>query len=273
MSSSLNSIKLNIIGKPNSGKSTLFNSLLGEDISPVGDEYGLTKKIYRDSFKYKSHEFIIVDTPGMRRRRKIIDKNEIKRNTEVVRLVKDVDIIILLIDSQESITRQDFKLADIAIRKNKILFFVFNKIDIIEDKRSFKKKINKYLELNYSKFKYINIEYISAKKNIKITNLLSNIINKKKALTTLIQKQKLNNFIDLLQKKGVYPKINKIEIKPKYIVQLENEIPKFKIFLNTKKKAPQIFQKFFDNSFRNYFQLEGIPIIYNFISSKNPFSS
>ena len=74
-------IKLNIIGKPNSGKSTLFNSLLGEDISPVGDEYGLIKKDLQRPFKYKSHEFTIVDTPGMRRRTKILDKNEIKRNT------------------------------------------------------------------------------------------------------------------------------------------------------------------------------------------------
>ena len=68
MSIDSNKISLSIIGKPNSGKSTLFNCLLGEYLSPVGDEYGLTKNIYREVFKYKNTEFTIIDTPGLRKK-------------------------------------------------------------------------------------------------------------------------------------------------------------------------------------------------------------
>ena len=83
-----------------------------------------------------------------------------------------------------------------------------------------------------------------------------------------INKQKLNKFINYLNKKSTLPRFNKIEIKPKYIVQLENKISKFKIFINIQKK-PQLFQKFFDNSFRSYFKLDGVPILYDFKTSES----
>lgn len=268
---SLNKINLGIIGKPNSGKSTLFNALIGEYISPVGDKYGLTKSLLKQKFNHKDYEFIIIDTPGLRRKNKVIEKEELVRNQEVIRIMNNIEVILLLIDSLENITRQDLRLADLAIEKNKILFFVLNKIDIIEDKRKYKIKLKKFLRNNYNKFKYINIEFISAQKNIRIVNVLDQIIKKIELVKIKIHKQKLNKFINYLNKKAKFPKVNKIEIKPKYIVQTEYKIPKFKVFINTRKKAPHIFQKYFDNVFRTYFKLDGIPIIYDFKKSKNPF--
>ena len=266
-----NKISLGIIGKPNSGKSTLFNTLLGDYISPVGDEYGLTKTIHKKKFIHRNNEFTIIDTPGLRRKSKVVVKEELIRNTEVLRLTKNVDVIILLIDSLENITRQDFRLADLAISKNKVLFFLFNKIDLIDDKKTFKLNLNKYLKNNYSKYRLINIKFISAKKNINIKSVLNEIIYKKNLLSVEIKKQNLKKLIIYLNKKANFPKLNKREIKPKYIVQVKNHIPKFKIFLNINKKPPAIFQKYFDNAFRNYFRLEGIPIIYDFKMSNNPY--
>ena len=268
---SLNKIHLGIIGKPNSGKSTLFNSLLGENISPVGDEYGLTKSLYRNTFIHKNYEFTIIDTPGLRRKSKVKENDELARNSKVIKIINNVEVVALLIDSLENITKQDFRLADLVINKNKVLFFLFNKIDAIEDKKTFRFKLNKFLVSNYSKYKLINIEYISAKKNIRILNTLNKIILKKQLVSIKIRKQKLNKFIHFLNKKATFPKINKIEIKPKYIVQTENEIPRFKVFINTHKKTPKLFQKYFDNAFRIYFRLEGIPIIYEFKNSNNPY--
>ena len=271
MSMRLDKLNLGIIGKPNSGKSTLFNTLLGEYLSPVGDEYGLTKSLYKKEFKHKKYDFVIVDTPGLRRRSKVKEKKEMVRNSEVIRLINNVDAVILLIDSLENITKQDFRLADLVINKYKLLFFIFNKIDIVEDKKKFKSNINKFLKNNYSKHKLINIEFISAKKNISVKSVLEKIITKKKLESIIIQKQKLNKFINYLNKKANYPKINKVEIKPKYIVQTDNKIPKFKVFVNTQKKTPNLFQKYFDNAFREYFKIDGIPIIYEFKNSKNPY--
>ena len=119
-----NKITFSIIGKPNAGKSTLFNCLLGEYKSPVSDEYGLTKNLFKDKFKFKNYNFEIIDTPGLRRRSKVIDRNEVKRNNEVIKLINDVEVIVLLIDSVENITKQDYRLADLSIDRKKIIFFI-----------------------------------------------------------------------------------------------------------------------------------------------------
>ncbi len=264
-------INIGIIGKPNSGKSTLFNTLLGENISPVGDEYGLTKTLYKNKFNHKDYEFIIFDTPGLRRKSRISEKDELIRNSEVIKILNNVEIILLLIDSLEGITKQDFRLADLVINKNKIIFFIFNKIDIIDDKRKFQTQLKKFLKNNYSKHNLINIDFISAKKNFRIDNVLSEIVLKKKLLSIKIPKQKLNKFLGYLNKKDTFPKIKKREIRPKYIVQTNHKIPTFKIFINIQTKAPQTFQRYFDNTFRGYFKLNGIPLIYDFQKSINPY--
>ncbi len=272
MSSILNKINLCIIGKPNSGKSTLFNCLLGNSISPVGEEYGLTKKLFKNKFTSYSHDFTIFDTPGLRRKSKIDDLDEKERNKEVIKLIDRVDVVILLIDSVENITKQDFRLAEIAITKKRILFFLFNKMDLIDEVNKFKTKIDKYLSNNYSQYQMINTDFISAEKNIRIKNFIKEIIKKNKLVHIEITKANLNKFLNYLNKLSKYPKIKKREIKPKYIVQLKASSPLFKVFINSKKKAPLIFQRFFDNSFRDYFKIKGVPISYKFISSSNPYS-
>ncbi len=264
-------INLCIIGKPNSGKSTLFNTLLGSYLSPVGEEYGLTKSLYKKNFRFKNYNFTIIDTPGLRRRSKVEDKSEISRNAEVIKLLNKVEVIILLIDSIEFMTKQDFKLADLAINNNKIVFFLFNKIDIVDDKKTYKSKTLRYFKNNYSQFRSINVDFISAKKNLNINKTLNAIIKKIILLPVELKKEGLKKFVTYLIKKGKLPKIKNIEIKPKYIVQTKGSVPTFKVFINTHKKAPKLFIKYFDNSFRHYFKLDGIPIVYYVKSSKNPY--
>ena len=270
----LNKHKINfvIIGKPNSGKSTLFNKLLKKDISPTGETYGLTKQLFTQQFKFENIDFVIHDTPGLRRRSKIIDKDEESRNKEVVKLLDKIDLAILLIDCKENITRQDFKIADTILRRKKLLFFVFNKIDILDNKNNFKKKIKEFLNFRYSQSNEINIFFISALSGNKIKALLNEMINKYNLCSFKIKKTQLNNFIKKISKDSKLPKIKNIQIKPKYIVQINSNIPRFKIFINSKKKAPSLFIRYFDNEFRKYFSLNGVPINMKFISSDNPYA-
>ncbi len=275
MYSSSNNKKINfaIIGKPNSGKSTLFNKLIKKDISPTGETYGLTKDLLLENFIFKNTEFIIHDTPGLRRKNKIYDKDEESRNKKVIKLLEKIDAAILLIDSTENITRQDFKIADTIIRRKKLLFFIFNKIDILDNKNEFKRKIKNLLNNRYSQSKEINVNFISALSGQNIRDFLNEMIRKNDLCSLKIKKTQLNNFIGKISKDSKLPKIKNIQIKPKYIVQIDSNIPKFKIFINSKKKAPNLFIRYFDNEFRRYFLLEGVPIYMKFISSDNPYSN
>ena len=107
-----NEINFIIVGKPNSGKSTLFNKLLNENISPTGDEYGLTKTLFTNSFDFNDIKFVIHDTPGLRRKNKIYDKDETSRNQKVLKLINNIDAALLLVDATENFTKQDFRIAD-----------------------------------------------------------------------------------------------------------------------------------------------------------------
>jgi len=260
-----------IIGKPNSGKSTLFNRFLKKEISPTGETYGLTKKMFVQNFTFNNINFVIHDTPGLRRKSKVSNEDEELRNKKVVKLLEKIDAAILLIDSTENITKQDFKIADTIMRRKKLLFFVFNKIDLLDNKKEFKKKIMDFLNFRYSQSKGINIAFISALSGKNPLDLLNDLIKKNDLCSFKIKKTHLNNFIKKISKDPKLPKIKNIQIKPKYIVQIDSNILIFKIFINSKKKAPNLFIKYFDSEFRKYFTLNGVPINMKFISSDNPY--
>ena len=271
MSLELNKIKLLILGKPNSGKSTLFNFLCKNKLSPTGDEYGLTKKNYSSEFEFNNHMFAIHDTPGLRRKNKISDKNEEVRNKKTLSILKKVDVVLLLIDSIENITRQDFRLLDNAIHKKKIIFAVFTKFDLIDDKKNYRKTTLSYLNNNFSNHNEINIEFISVHNRLNVNKLLKIIIEKINLLTIRIPKKDIKKFTNILLKENRFPKQKGVSIKSKYVVQTDLAFPSFKIFLNTNKKVSQNYVNFFTKEFREYFNLIGVPLNLTFMRSKNPY--
>ena len=273
MSLELNKINLLILGKPNSGKSTLFNFLCKNELSPTGDTYGLTKKNYCSEFEFDDHLFVINDTPGLRRKNKISDKDEELRNKITLSILKKVDVVLLLIDSIENITRQDFRLLDNAIHKKKIIFTIFTKFDLVDDKKNYRKNTLNYLSNNFSNHNEINVEFISVYNNLNINKLLKVIIEKINLLPIRIPKKDIKKFTNKLLKENRFPKQKGVSIKSKYVVQTDLEFPSFKIFLNTNKKVSQNYVNFFTKEFRDYFNLIGVPLNLKFMRSKNPYQT
>ena len=271
MSLELNKINLLILGKPNSGKSTLFNFLCKNELSPTGDEYGLTKKNYSSEFELDNYTFIINDTPGLRRKNKISDKDEELRNKKTLSILRKVDVVLLLIDSIENITRQDFRLLDNAIHKKKIIFTIFTKFDLVDDKKNYRKNTLSYLSNNFSNHNEINVEFISVHNRLNVNKLLKKIIEKINLLPIRIPKKDIKKFTNKLLKENRFPKQKGVSIKSKYVVQTDLAFPSFKIFLNTNKKVSQNYVNFFTKEFRDYFNLIGVPLNLTFMRSKNPY--
>ena len=271
MSLKLNKINILILGKPNSGKSTLFNFLCKNELSPTGDEYGLTKKNYSSEFKFNNHIFVINDTPGLRRKTKISDKDEEVRNKKTLSILRKVDVVLLLIDSIENITRQDFRLLENAIHKKKIIFIVFTKFDLVDDKKNYRKNTFSNLNNNFSNHNEINVEFISVHNRLNINKLLKIIIEKINLLPIRIPKKDIKKFTNKLLKENRFPKQKGVPIKSKYVVQTDLTFPSFKIFLNTNKKVSQNYVNFFTKEFRDYFKLIGVPLNLTFMRSKNPY--
>ena len=260
-----------IVGKPNSGKSTFYNTLNNKYLSPTGPVSGLTKDIFENEVIILNTKFVFYDTPGLRRRNKINDKKETKLTYDVINLINKIDVVFLLIDSNENLTKQDLKIAEIVIKRKKILFVVFNKIDLIENIDKFKKEQKYYFLDSYSPANTINLKFISAISIESIERILKTVIRSVKIKATKISTPKLNNFIRDLLKNQKFPKIKKIEVKPKYMVQIDDDYPRFKVFINSSKKVPQSYIRFYENLLRKEFSLVGVPIQIKFINSKNPY--
>ena len=260
-----------IVGKPNSGKSTFYNTLNNKYLSPTGPESGLTKDIFKSEVEILNTNFVFFDTPGLRRKNKINDKDEIKLTYDVISLIDKIDVVFLLVDSNENLTKQDLKIAEIVIKRKKILFVVFNKIDLIDDIHKFKKEQKLYFLDNYSPANTINLKFISALSIKSIEQILKTVIRTFKIKSLKISTPKLNNFVRDILKNQKFPKINKIEVKPKYMVQTDDDYPRFKVFLNSGKKVPQSYRRFYENILRKKFYLIGVPIQIDFINSKNPY--
>ena len=271
MSLELNKINLLILGKPNSGKSTLFNCLCKNKISPTGDEYGLTKNNYSSEFEFDNYTFIINDTPGLRRKNKISDKDEEIRNKKTLSILRKADVVLLLIDSIENITRQDFRLLDNAIHKKKIIFTIFTKFDLVDDKKNYRKNTLSYLSYSFSNHNEINVEFISVHNRLNINKLFKKIIEKINLLSIKIPKKDIKKFTNKLLKENRFPKQKGVSIKSKYVVQTDLAFPSFKVFLNTNKKVSQNYVNFFTKEFRDYFNLIGVPLNLTFMRSKNPY--
>ena len=264
-------INLLIVGRPNSGKSTFYNTLNNKYLSPTGPESGLTKNIFENEVNILNTKFVFYDTPGLRRKNKINDKVEIKLTYDVINLIDKIDVVFLLIDSNENLTKQDLKIAEIVIKRKKILFVVFNKIDLIEDIDKFKKEQKYYFLDSYSPANTINLKFISAISIDSIERILKTVVRSVRIKAIKVSTPKLNNFIRDLLKNQKFPKINKIEVKPKYMVQMDDKYPRFKVFINSGKKVPQSYRRFYENLLRKKFLLVGVPIQIDFINSKNPY--
>ena len=260
-----------IVGKPNSGKSTFYNTLNDKYLSPTGPESGLTKDIFKNEVNILDTNFVFFDTPGLRRKNKISDKDEAKLTYDVINLIDKIDVVFLLVDATESLTKQDLKIAEIVIKRRKILFVVFNKIDLIDDINKFQKDQKYYFLESYSPANTINLKFISALSIDSIERILKTVIRACRIKSTKISTPKLNTFVRDILKNQKFPKINKIEVKPKYMVQTDDDYPRFKIFINSSKKVPQSYKRFYENILRKKFALLGVPIQLDFIVSKNPY--
>ena len=267
----MKNINFLIVGKPNSGKSTFYNTLNNKYLSPTGPVSGLTKDIFKNEVNILDTNFTFFDTPGLRRKNKIDDKDEAKLTYDVINLIDKIDVVFLLVDANESLTKQDLKIAEIVIKRRKILFVVFNKIDLLDDLDKFQKDKKHYFLESYSPANTINLKFISALSIDSIERILKTVIRTCRIKSTKISTPKLNTFVRDILKNQKFPKINKIEVKPKYMVQTDDDYPRFKIFINSSKKVPQSYKRFYENILRKKFLLVGVPIQLDFITSKNPY--
>ncbi|SHM55336.1 GTP-binding protein [Cyclobacterium lianum] len=252
--------KIAILGRPNVGKSSFLNALIGKERSIVTDEAGTTRDAVHTRYQLYGKDYILTDTAGIRKKAKVKEDIEFYAVMRSLRTLEDSDVVIVMVDATRGLESQDVNLISLAIKNNKGIMIMVNKWDLIEKDHktmlTFKEDMSQKLGEN----KWIPIIFISALTRQRIYQAMELAMkvydNKHRKVPT----SKLNEFI-LPEIEKYPPPANKGKyIKIKYITQLPTKNPVFAFFCNLPQYIKSPYTRFLENRLRENFDFEGVPI-------------
>lgn len=264
-------LSLAIVGKPNVGKSTLINALLGKERMITGDTAGITRDSIDIHWEWNEKKIKIIDTAGLRRRTKVNELSEKLAYLDSFKTIKFADVVVLLVDASEFIDKQDLRLADHIISEGRALLFVLNKIDLVRDKKDFEKRIKDSFSTNIVQLGSDNILKISSLNKTGIKILMNKIFDLYDEWTKRVSTSKLNDWlIDVVQNHQPPAKAGR-RIKLRYITQSSARPPTFIIFTSSPEGIPDSYKKYLTNELRNAFGFKLSPLRLYFRKGKNPY--
>ena len=264
-------IKISILGRPNSGKSTLTNFLLQEDRQLVGETAGLTRDTISAEFQWKKNNYIIIDTPGLRKKSKISDEVEKKSSKSSLRSVDTSDISILMIDASVGFDKQDLLISNYMEEKGKTFILAINKWDLIKDKRDSKNEILGKISKSLSQFRGAPTVFISSKSGHGVEELMKTVLQMYNLSFIEISTHKLNSFLDKVTSTHTHPTDNGREVRFKYITQINKNPIYFAVFTNKPKAVLDSYKRYILNNLREEFSLSGVPIKVIYKKTDNPY--
>jgi GTP-binding protein len=260
-------LKIAIVGRPNVGKSSLVNSLLGEERSIVTDVPGTTRDSIDSILKYYGEEIILIDTAGLRKKKKVQESIEFYSNIRTLKTIGECDVAVVLLDSVIGLEKQDQKIIDEVVRWRKGLILAINKWDLVEKDSATSAIYEKALHQKMGAIDYAEVIFISALTKQRIFKLveLSKQVNeeRKKKIPT----KELNDFLLREIEKSPPPTTpSGKEVKIKYITQIGEHYPIFAFFCNYPKQVADNYKRFLEKMIRNQYGFKGVPITLSFKS-------
>ena len=265
------SIRLAIVGRPNSGKSTLTNTLIGANTVLTGDQPGVTRDAVMLDLTWKNQKFQLVDTAGIRKKSKIIDKIEKLSVESAIDTVKYAQIVILVLDCNEALSRQDLTLASHVVEEGRVLVIAANKWDIVVNHEEVKVALRKRLNIAFSQLRGVHLVEISALNNTGIDHLMNEVMIMYNKWNTKISTARINKWLNIIQQRNPPPLKSGRVIKIKYCTQVNIRPPTFVFFTNLLGDFNESYKRYLLNNLREEFDLNGVPLRLMFKNSKNPY--
>lgn len=252
--------KITIVGRPNVGKSSLLNALLGTERSIVTDEAGTTRDAIHSYYKMYGKNFILVDTAGVRKKGKVRDDVEFYSVLRSLRALEESDVCIVVLDAERGIESQDVNLIGLAHRQGKGMVIMVNKWDLIEKDTKTADKYKKQILEKLAPIDYIPIIFASVLEKQRIFQIVEKAVEVYDNKTKKIPTSKLNDI--MLREIEHYPppSMKGKHINIKYITQVNARFPSFAFFCNLPQYIQPSYERFLENKIREHFTFEGVPV-------------
>jgi ribosome-associated GTPase engA len=252
--------RITIAGRPNVGKSTLTNALLGDERNIVTDIAGTTRDSIETVYNKFGHEFILVDTAGMRKKSKVSEDLEFYSVMRSIRAIENSDVVILMIDATKGWESQDMNIFGIAQKNRKGIVILVNKWDLVEKETNTMKQFENQIREKIALFSDVPILFISALTKQRILKAVETAVevyeNRKKRIKT----SKLNEIMLPIIENTPPPALKGKYIKIKYCTQLPTVTPQFAFFCNLPQYVKEPYKRFIENQLRKNFDFTGVPI-------------
>jgi GTP-binding protein len=252
--------KIAIVGRPNSGKSSLLNVLLGNERSIVTDEAGTTRDAIHSHYKMYGNDFILIDTAGIRKKSKVTEDIEFYSVLRSLRALEESDVCIVVIDAERGLESQDVNIIVLAQKQTKGIVVMINKWDLIEKDTKTAEKFKKDIQEKLAPIDYLPILFASALTKQRIFQVMEKAVEVFHNKTKRISTSELN---DAMLPEIVHyppPAIKGKHIQIKYITQVAARSPSFAFFCNLPQYIQESYQRFLENKLREKFSFEGVPI-------------
>ncbi len=266
-------LQLVVSGRPNAGKSTFINAIVGSERLLTGPEAGITRESIEINWQYNGNKLKLIDTAGLRKKGAVTDNLEKLSTGDAIGSIKFANTVILMIDAQAPLEQQDLNIASYVLEEGRSLVIVINKWDLITEKNKFKEELFYKLETNLPQSKGVPVVFISALNKQKIYEVLDECVKIYALWNKKISTSKLNEWLNFVTEEHPLP-LQKAgrRVRIKYMTQIKTRPPTFKLFSNNPDKIPDSYTRYLVNNLRETFGLPGVPIRFFYGKTDNPYA-
>ncbi len=265
-------LRLAVVGRPNAGKSTLLNRLLGEERMITGPEPGLT----RDAVTVRLHDEVgpieLVDTAGLRKKARIeaaLEKMSVSASIEALKMA---EIVVLCVDAVEGLHEQDLQIARLVEREGRGCVLALNKWDAVPDRNAARKGVSDRLETSLAQMRGIPVVTLSGMTGAGVDKLLPAVRRAHAVWNTRVATGELNRWFEAALERHAAPLVDGRRLKLRYMTQPKARPPTFIIFGTRAEQTPEDYRRYLVNGLRDTFELPGTPVRLQFRGTKNPYA-
>jgi GTP-binding protein len=265
-------LRITVVGRPNAGKSTLINRILGEDRLLTGPEAGITRDSIGVDFLWRDRKMKLFDTAGLRRRAKVVDKLEKLSAADALRAVRFSEVVVLLLDSTIPFEKQDLTIADLAAREGRAFVIALGKWDLIEDKGATVTKLREDAERLLPQVRGCPVVPVSGATGQGLDKLMEAVVAIHVVWNKRIATGRLNRWLLQTVESTPPPAVSGRRIKIRYMTQAKSRPPHFVLFGNQLDELPMSYERYLINGMRKSFDLPGVPIRISKKAGDNPYA-
>jgi GTP-binding protein len=264
-------IRVAIVGRPNSGKSTLVNALLGEERMITGPEPGLTRDAVATDFLWGGRPVRLYDTAGLRRKARITETAEKLSASDAVRAIRFAEVVVVLVDAERALEHQDLTIADLVEQEGRAMVMAINKWDLVGDKQRALKAIREALGERLAQVPGVPFVTLSALSGRGLDRLEAAVFQAYERWNRRVPTPALNRWLKEATDRNTPPAAKGRRVKLRFMTQPSARPPTFVAFCSQPQALPKAYLRYLTNSLRDTFNLPGVPIRLKLRKGENPY--